>query len=270
MKDQELLKNVCADIYAITGIKPVIYDANMQVVYAHPLSMSAFCREVRRDPIMAEKCLVCDREGFAQCRKTGDICIYRCHMGFMEAAAPIMEGGVVIGYFLFGQLLTPGARDEVKYKITGMKDQDILLSYLQSMMEADEETILASARLMSMCASYIRLQQVIKTQHKEVALMIAEYIRQNYGKELTIPALCQQFGVSRGTLYQISKDAFGMGITDYIRQCRLDGAVSLLKQGNLPVYKIAETVGIPDANYLAKLIKKHTGLTPRALRRQAG
>ena len=270
MTDSDSLKSLCEDIYDITGIKPVIYDAGMGIVYSHPLSMGQFCRQVRQDPERHKKCLACDRAGFDQCRRTGELCIYRCHMGLTEAAAPIIDRGTVIGYLLFGQLLEEGAEQEIRDKLTrgNFENKAQLLALLEEMEPTQQRIIRASARLMAMCASYIRLQHVLKRQHKDLALSIADHINQNYSQELSIPQLCRQFGISRGTLYTISKNAFGVGITDYIRSCRINAAMELLQSTDLPVCRVAEAVGINDANYLTKLIKKQTGLTPKQLQTQ--
>ena len=270
MKAQESFKSVCDDIYAITGIKPVIYDAGMQLVYAHPLSMGEFCQQIRCLPSMTERCLQCDRVGFEQCRKSGEINIYHCHMGLTEAVTPVVDHGTVIGYILFGQLLEKSARDEVAKTIREMQlpNEPLLLELLSCMTSADEEIIRASARLMSMCAHSIELQRMIKMQHGELAVSIADYIGENLREEITIGLLCRRFGISRGTLYTISRNAFGMGITEYIQSRRLDAAVELLRKNELPVYRVAEAVGIGDANYFTKLIKKRTGMTPKQLKIQ--
>jgi AraC-like DNA-binding protein len=72
-----------------------------------------------------------------------------------------------------------------------------------------------------------------------------------------VDVLCRALGASRGTIYTVSKNAFGMGVSDYIRSRRISAAIALLKVGEMPIYKIAETVGITDANYLTKLIAVH-------------
>ncbi len=271
MKDHELLKTVCGDIYTITGIKPVIYNANMQLIYAHPLAMGTFCRVLRNSPSMAERCLSCDRAGLAQCRQTGEIHIYRCHMGLTEAVAPIMDRGTIIGYFLFGQLLEEACRSQVAERIrsSGLENTSQLLDLIAATESTQKDVIRACARLMCMCASYVRLQHIVNRQHKELAVSIAEYINSNLADEITIAQLCKQFGISRGTLYTISKNSFGVGITEYLRECRIDAAVRLLRQTDMSVCHIAEAVGINDANYLTKLIKKRTGITPKGLRKQA-
>lgn len=272
MKNQELMAAVCEDIYQATGIKPVIYDADMNILHAHPLSMGCFCTMIRQCPGLMEKCLACDREGFARCRQSGDICIYQCHMGLTEAAAPILDSGVVIGYMLFGQLLSGNCRDEICARIDRMDridNKQMLKDALAQLEEITDEKLRAAARLMTMCACYIRLNNLIAVQQENLAVHIAQYINKNlHDPGLSIAVLCAQFNISRSTLYAISKKSFHLGITDYLRKTRLNKAVDLLRTGDLPLYRIAEQVGISDADYLTKLLKKETGKTPRQLRKE--
>ena len=76
MNNVDLLKDICEDIYEITRIKAVIYDGEMNNIYAHPLSMGEFCSEIRKHKQLAKKCIECDKKGFSECRKKGDIYIY--------------------------------------------------------------------------------------------------------------------------------------------------------------------------------------------------
>lgn len=260
----ELLKNICEDIHSITGIKPVIYDAEMRILYAHPLSMGEFCCEVRKSPAQQQKCLACDREAFETCRRTGELCIYRCHMGLTEAAAPILDHGTVIGYLLFGQLLSQNDREKVAEKVRG---NPRLTALLHAMEPTDEQIIRASARLMAMCTSYVHLQNILKTPAENLALSLADHIETHLKDDLSPETLMRRFGLSRSTLYNLSKTAFGMGISAYVRTRRLEAGIDLLQQGTLPVWRVAEEVGLSDANYFTKLIRRRTGQTPSALRK---
>ncbi|MBQ8894392.1 MAG: PocR ligand-binding domain-containing protein [Clostridia bacterium] len=260
----ERLRTICDDIYTITGIKPVLYDAEMRLLYAHPLAMGEFCREVRKNPERSKRCLACDRAAFETCRRTGELCIYQCHMGLTEAAAPIQDHGTVIGYLLFGQLLSEADRPGIERQI---RNEPRLQELLSGMDSTGEQIIRASARLMSMCTSYIHLQNILKRQQENLALSLADYIQNNLKEDLSVPTLCRQFGLSRSTLYTVSKNAFGMGISEYVRTRRLDTAVELLEQNTMAIYRVAEAVGIPDANYFSKLIRGHTGRSPKMLKK---
>ena len=272
MKNQELMAQACADIYQTTGIKPVIYDADMHMLYAHPLSMSPFCTAIRQIPGCKEKCLACDREGFSRCRESGDICIYQCHMGLTEAAAPILDSGVVIGYLLFGQLLSGNCLEQINAAINGMagaSDPEGLKEKLAQLEEISDEKLRAAARLMTMCACYIRLNNLLGVQQESLAMHIAQYIEKNlHDPALSIPSICTKFNISRSTLYTIAKKSFHLGVTDYIRNLRLKRAEEFLRTENIPLYRVAEMVGIPDADYLSKLLKKAVGKSPRQIRKE--
>lgn len=273
MKNIEQLRAVCEDIFQATGIRPVIYDADMRMLCAHPGGMSDFCAAVRACPGLAEKCFACDRAGFAQCRQSADICIYRCHMGLTEAAAPILDSGVVIGYLLFGQLLSRGERAAVERRIARTEeitDKAALLRRLDALEVIDEVKVRATAHLMTMCACYIRLHNLLRVQQESMAVHIADYIERRLADPaLSIDEICKAFAFSRSTLYAVSKQAFAMGVTDYIRSRRVERAAALLRTSDLPLYRIAEQVGISDADYLTKLIRKSEGKSPREIRKAA-
>jgi ligand-binding sensor protein len=240
----------------------------MKAVYSHPLSMGPFCREVRKSEDMFQKCIACDQCGFEQCRKSGEICIYRCHMGLTEVVAPIMDRGALIGYLLFGQLLSSGSREYIEERIESLPfENKAYMKKLLAEIEITEERIIhASARLMAMCTSYVQLQKVLRAKGEGLSARLTDYIDEHLSEPLSVDVLCRALGASRGTIYTVSKNAFGMGVSDYIRSRRISAAIALLKVGELPIYKIAETVGITDANYLTKLIKKETGRTPKQIK----
>jgi ligand-binding sensor protein len=75
--------------------------------------MCEFCQEVRTNPILFEKCIACDNRGFDMCDATRKPYIYRCHMGVIEAIAPIYSGEMSIGYLMFGQIATEN-KEEIR------------------------------------------------------------------------------------------------------------------------------------------------------------
>ena len=56
--------------------------------------------------------------------------------------------------------------------------------------------------------------------------------------------------------------------TDSASDEKTEKAVELIKAGEMPIYMISEAVGICDSNYLTKLIKEETGLTPKKLQQR--
>ena len=268
MKNIEIIRSICNDIYCITKIKTVIYDKDMNCIFGHSHAMCDFCRALREDKNIYEKCIRCDRMGFEKCRETGETVIYKCHMGFTESATPIIDNDTVVGYILFGQLLSEGSRDDIAVRIVNgnFSNKEKLLSLLEDIPLTEDRIISASARLISMCASYVRLRSILSREQNDISMAIGKYISESLSDpKLSIGSICTAFSISRGTLYNISKRAYGMGISEYIRKIRIEKAIELIKNGEEPIYIIAEKVGICDPNYLTKLVKEKTGLTPKKL-----
>ena len=263
------VKQLCDDIFTITGIKTAIVDADMRTIYVHDQVIGPFCRLVRKNPGQREQCARCDRAGLEQCLQTRQTALYQCYMGLTEAVVPVLEEDTVIGYLRFGQILTPDARQQIAEKVEKgrFSNEDAILEALEAFPETPPEVVDAAIRLMGVCAGYIRLKDILKLRKRNLPLQIDQYITEHMA-DLSVEDLCKEFGLSRSTLYNVSKQAFGTGITEHIRSRRLRRAIVLLGRGSKPVYQVAEEVGIPDANYLAKLIKAETGLTPKKLQKQ--
>ena len=83
------------------------------------------------------------------------------------------------------------------------------------------------------------------------------------------PTFNRQTAIDR---FHLSKErigaAFAQGsnyasITDFINECRLEYAVTLLSdQSSLPITQVAQASGFSDANYFGRKFKARFGLSP--------
>ncbi len=62
--------------------------------------------------------------------------------------------------------------------------------------------------------------------------------------------------------------AYGIGLMDYITECRINTACRLITRDNLSVNKIAAQVGYTDANYFTKLFRSKMGMAPSEYRKK--
>lgn len=270
MKSNELIKNIFQDIYDITGIKAALFDGDMICLYTQPGGFGEFCRCLRSTGDYVCQCTQYDRDCFAECRRTGEPVIQPCYMGLIETAIPIREDDMTVGYLQMGPLLPENARQEIAQRLESSSHphKEALLQALEAMTETKDSVIRASTRLLRMCADYIKFRDILRMRQESLELRIRHYVVSNYSDPgLSMKNMCRDLGISRGTLYNISKNAFGMGITEYIREYRIRKAVEMIRQGGVSVCRVAEAVGIGDANYLTKLVKKHTGMTPKKLQK---
>lgn len=263
--DLEKFRTIAMDFYKVTNIKVVLYDEEERHLYSYPQTMCPFCQAVRSNPDLARQCLSCDKKGFDLCRKNGDMVIYQCHMGLTEAISPIRESGIIIGYLMIGQVLEQGHLSQALRRLdqTASLDTATLEQQLCSMPQMDRATLTSAVRLLSMCACYLWVHQIIQVKTNVLGYQLKSYIDAHLAEDLSVDTLCQVFYLSRSTLYQLSKEVFGQGISDYIRHRRIQQAAQFLHSGKWRICEVARMVGIPDANYFSRLFRREMGVSPK-------
>ena len=106
------------------------------------------------------------------------------------------------------------------------------------------------------------------TQEQHIIFDIAKYIDQHYQEDLSLYDMAQRFYVSREYISRKFKQQFGINLSDYLAQIRMEKAQSLLLNPHLRIGQIAAMVGYRDEKYFSKVFKKETGLSPVTYRRQ--
>ena len=263
------LRNATIDFYNLTGLLIVLYDESFNIVHCYPQKLSPFCAEVRRSQRLFERCMECDRYGLNLCREKKELFIYQCHMGMTEAVAPIMDGNEIIGYLMLGQTLTESNRKNVMEQIDRLPhdepvDKTALYRYLNEIVPVTHEILSSATRIMEMCACYLCAKNIIRSQQDTLCREVDRFIWENLSSPtLSMQEICRRFSVSRSTLYNISRAAFGMGISDYIRFCRIERAKKLLLKKELPIYEISRVCGFSAPNYFTKTFKQYVGVLPK-------
>lgn len=89
-----------------------------------------------------------------------------------------------------------------------------------------------------------------------------EYIKLNYDKDVSLETVAKNIYVSNYYLSHLFRDELNMTFSDYVNKIRMDESLVLMKTTNMTIQKIAEEVGINDANYFTKIFKRYYGVTP--------
>ena len=145
---------------------------------------------------------------------------------------------------------------------------DNLQSAFSSLPLADEEHILACARVLRACAVSVWLEDCIRLQCESLPRRAKQYITAHLDEPLSLERLCDALGTGKTMLCSQVKKQYGCTAGEMIRNARLDKARQLLERTDIPVCTLAEQVGIQDYNYFTRLFRKHTGETPTAYRRR--
>lgn len=263
------IEKIIKEIYIATGIKSVLYDEEFNVIYSYPNELCPFCCIIRENDELKKKCLMCDIMGFNKAVQGMKTHIYNCHMNLIESISPIIKNDTVIGFIMIGQIIITENIDIIKSNIDAIKDKDTrvrLYTELEKMKVMDNERISAVSDIINMCTSYLWLKQLVSAKYGLGAAAIRNYIYDHLCDDLSVKHLCEKFNVSKSSLYSISKKSFGKGISEYIRDIRIDKAKELLVNTKMSISAVSETVGIIDTNYFTKHFKRYTGKTPSVWR----
>lgn len=148
--------------------------------------------------------------------------------------------------------------------------------YLDDMSSANAAKIealsshLRTPELMSeMFRGYCRL--VKRRAHKEYSHVVRRaliMIDADLSAELSSGAVAASLDVSLGYLSAVFKREVGRTLSEYVRERRMEHAEYLLRNTDLQVQSVAQSIGIIDLNYFTRLFKSHTGMTPTEFRRK--
>jgi AraC-like DNA-binding protein len=107
----------------------------------------------------------------------------------------------------------------------------------------------------------------LRASKRHIALDRAcRVIQSRLSESLSLADLASPAGVSPAHLTRLFRAEMGVTATDYLRRCRLDRALYLLTQSDVPIKEIACEIGIPDLHAFNKAIRRGFGLAPRELR----
>ncbi len=269
--DLERLKEIMQSFYSLTGLRLNIFDSDCNRLFAYPTVYCKFCEYVRSNPSANKMCEESDRKSFSECRKNDGLIIYKCHAGLVEAVAPIKESGIIIGYLMFGQITDSADNENLIKSIVKLcedynLDSEKTKELLSSVEYKSRDTIIAAAKIMETCVSYIILKEMISPKGEMLKEKVNKYI-DSHLSDATPESLCRHLNMSRTSLYQKFSEETKKGLSEYITERRLASSKRLLKSTDFPISEIARLVGYNDYNYFSKVFKRHFGKTPYMYRK---
>lgn len=269
--DKAAVYQLFRDFYALTQIRIVLLDNDFQEILAYPEERVSFCAQLRSDPQFDRKCALCDRASCEKCAKKGELVLYPCHAGLLEAVAPITDSVGVIGYVMFGQALPKEQCDEAKAQLLRRYPERKFRGISKSIDEIpikSAKELRAAATVLQALTAYVLTKQWVAPVKSEFIRRLDAYIEAHLREPITVEDICRHFQIGRTRIYTISTEYLGCGIAEYIRRQRLNHANRLLSQTNLPIAKIADLVGFSDYNHFSKTYKQEFGFSAREYRQK--
>ena len=96
---------------------------------------------------------------------------------------------------------------------------------------------------------------------------LADYIDANLDTKLTLTALAQKCFYHPAYFSRIFKEKFGISPVEYIHRKRVEHAMRLLRESDLPIDAVGQRVGFSDRSSFYHAFSKYAALSPADYRR---
>ena len=96
---------------------------------------------------------------------------------------------------------------------------------------------------------------------------IVNFIENNYSRQLTLPEIAAQFGISESSLTKKIKIFTNMTFKEYLTKTRIEEAKSLLISSEESITEIAYECGYNNSNFFGDVFKKAVGMSPSSYRK---
>lgn len=117
----------------------------------------------------------------------------------------------------------------------------------------------ALAKVGAVCTRFGKHENI---KHKQAVDFMVTYIHEHYAEDLRLAELAEKVYISRNYLSNIFRSVTGDTFNEYLTKVRMEKAKSLLAEGKMMVYEIAEKVGYKNVPYFTTLFKKYIGRNP--------
>ena len=268
--NKENLRKVFHDFYVLTHLRIVLIDSEFNELLSYPEKQYGFCAEIRRNMDVHSKCLASDKAGCLACANSKELNIYRCHMGLVEAVIPILDGGEILGYVMFGQILKSDTCDierrRLKRTFANWPYRSID-SVVDEIPTRSEEELNAAATILQALTTYVLFNRWVAPKKYDFIRRLDTYIQEHLRGPISVDDICLSFGIARTRLYSIATDYLGCGIAEYIRKKRIFHAKEFLEKTELPISQIVYDTGFCDYSHFSRVFKEETGVTAREYRK---
>ncbi|MBE6792674.1 MAG: helix-turn-helix domain-containing protein [Ruminococcaceae bacterium] len=253
----------------VTRLNVSFVDQNFDQIVGVPRPC-AFCDMIQTCG-GEERCVCSDRVLLEKCRKSGCPTMHFCHAGLLDITIPLVQNHLVLGYLLLGRIRRTHDFREVRDRLLWLgEQQEVLERAFDELVYYDEQQVRGLVRILIAIVSQILNDSAVRTQSNHIAEQLAEYVQTHLEMSLKVDVLCRNLGVSKNTLYECVKSAFGCTVSDYVRRCRLEKAKTYLCETDMSVGEIAERCGFANVPYFFKLMQKYEFTTPRRYRKAHG
>lgn len=128
-------------------------------------------------------------------------------------------------------------------------------------------TVLKSQAMVMLTYIFREMSSDIAPVRKGFTPEFLAYIRENCSEKLTLNELAKKCFYNPSYFSRLFKEHYGVTVTEFINQIRLEKAMEMLLKTELSVEEIVERTGFSRKATFYKLLKENTGMTPQDFRK---
>jgi LacI family transcriptional regulator len=110
---------------------------------------------------------------------------------------------------------------------------------------------------------------VVATEDQQVSAAM-RFIRENASRAIQVGEVVEHAGISRRNLETRFRSVLGASVLERIRSARVDQAIVMLTDTDVPISRIAGSLGYPGAPQFSRYFRQGTGMSPGEYRQQYG
>ncbi len=114
----------------------------------------------------------------------------------------------------------------------------------------------------------VKLQKQAGDTYTEMIATAKKYIEKNFAEPLKLKDIAAKVHLSEIYFHNRFSQVVGVSPHQYLIHCRIENAKKLLWNTEISICDVAERCGFGSQQYLNKVFKKETGLTPAAYRKR--
>lgn len=197
--------------------------------------------------------------------EVGDVILYPAgvyHEEWVEGDEPLLNWACTFKWGHWGltaPLICHDAHGKIQETIAKLAWEFRMIMYAP---EADSP----ASRLTLLQTLLTEVRNLAAPEHQRMVEKVKAYVAAHLQDPFSLEDLTALSGLSTSYFVRQYRATTGRTPMDDARQLRLEEARRLLVKTSLPLYAIANQVGVPDVYYLSRLLKDHFGISARKLR----
>jgi AraC-like DNA-binding protein len=266
--DIEKLNKALQDFYNSTGVNIQLLTSDFMSLSSNPRNHNNYCKCIQSTAEGKKSCYYSDKKLLEKCKESKQPQMHICHAGLIDVAVPILYNDEILGYIILGQMKKEYDFTAVEKNILDLGlDLSQMREYYSSLSVFDYDKIQSVSSIASMLATYILLENMLKPKINSNLEKAIDFIEKNLEKDLSIQNISKSMHISQSVLYRNFRNYYGCTVGEYINTRRVEKSIEIMKNMDLSIEEISQSVGFASATYYGRVFKSKKGITPLKYRK---